>query len=233
MGDNGRWRRALEATPDILIVVDAGATIQYVSPSMTQVLGHAPEDCVGQHAYELLHPEDVPIAIGSLVGTIGTGAGVKRPVEVRARHRDGSWRRFELMADNRIDDPDIGAIVVSCRDVTDREAVLAESMSDSLYRVHALLEHSSDVILQIDAKGTVSYASPAVERVLGYSDPALLGAANALDFIHPEDREKTIATLVEAAGRSDVTPPMLMRVAHADGSWRSPRAASMTLPSAR
>jgi PAS domain S-box-containing protein len=40
-------------------------------------------------------------------------------------------------------------------------------------RFRALVQHSSDLVLVLEAQGTISYASPSVERVLGYQGNVL------------------------------------------------------------
>ena len=40
----------------------------------------------------------------------------------RFRHRDGSWRFIEAVGKNLLDHPMVGALVLTCRDVTERVA---------------------------------------------------------------------------------------------------------------
>jgi PAS domain S-box-containing protein len=41
----------------------------------------------------------------------------------------------------------------------------------------------------IDPAGTLRYASPSIERVLGHPDGSLIGT-HALDLVHPDDVKK-------------------------------------------
>ncbi|MCU1391217.1 MAG: hypothetical protein JWL72_4555, partial [Ilumatobacteraceae bacterium] len=50
------------------------------------------------------------------------------------------------------------------------------------------MAQGSDVILVLDAMGSITYVTPAIERVLGYPISALIGTA-AFDLIHPDDLE--------------------------------------------
>ena len=52
--------------------------------------------------------------------------------EVRVQHKDGSWRIVEAIARNLLDDPIVGGIIVSYRDVTERRQA-AEKLQE-LYR---------------------------------------------------------------------------------------------------
>jgi diguanylate cyclase (GGDEF)-like protein/PAS domain S-box-containing protein len=83
-------------------------------------------------------------------------------------------------------------------------------------RFAALVEHSSDLILLIDQDGTVAYVSPAVTRLLGWEPGAI---RNAIEMLHPDDRERAIAQFdrTERRGRPFRTR---VRVQNLAGEWR-------------
>ncbi|HSR42928.1 MAG TPA: ATP-binding protein, partial [Longimicrobiales bacterium] len=86
--------------------------------------------------------------------------------------------------------------------------------------VHRLLvERSTDLLAVLDATGTVRYASPAAERLLGYPEGSLEGE-RALDLVHPEDRDRIEAAVAEASGDPDHAAVVEHRVRHADGTFR-------------
>ena len=86
-------------------------------------------------------------------------------------------------------------------------------------RLQALLAHTSDGLVLLDASLQVIYASPMTTRMLGIRLEEVLGQP-ADAFVHPDDREKVRARLAEvlatAGGRSCAT----FRVVTADGSYR-------------
>jgi diguanylate cyclase (GGDEF)-like protein/PAS domain S-box-containing protein len=83
----------------------------------------------------------------------------------------------------------------------------------------SLIQNSSDVVMILEAEGTVRYVSPAVERVLGYQPEDLVGTL-AFDHVHPEDIEYMSKSFAEALEKPGVQPPVEYRVRTADGSWR-------------
>jgi diguanylate cyclase (GGDEF)-like protein/PAS domain S-box-containing protein len=83
----------------------------------------------------------------------------------------------------------------------------------------SLVQNSSDVVMILEAEGTVRYVSPAVERVLGYQPEDLIGTL-AFDHVHPEDIDQVSKSLTEILEKSGVQPPVEYRVRAADGSWR-------------
>jgi PAS domain S-box-containing protein len=85
-------------------------------------------------------------------------------------------------------------------------------------RFQALIENSQDAVAVTTPDGVVTYASPAVTRMLGYPQEALIGH-NSLDLIHPEDLGRVterLGPLINAPGRS-IT--LEFRYRREDGSW--------------
>lgn len=83
----------------------------------------------------------------------------------------------------------------------------------------ALIELSSDIITVIDADGVIRYDSPAVERILGFGQRALVGS-NAFEHIHPDDRNdifRIFSALIDAPDQ--ITERVEYRFRHANGSW--------------
>ena len=92
------------------------------------------------------------------------------------------------------------------------------TLRESEQRFRAFVQNSADIIVVVDYGGIVSYASPSVERVLGYSDAAVVGR-NALDLVHPDDAPSVQARLVDLAQRRTTGRPIEVRLRHADGRW--------------
>ncbi len=81
----------------------------------------------------------------------------------------------------------------------------------------SLVQYSSDVVMILEADGTIRYVSPAVERVLGYRPEEMVGTL-ALDYVHPEDVEHMRESFAETLKKPGVQAPVEYRVR--DGSWR-------------
>jgi PAS domain S-box-containing protein len=86
---------------------------------------------------------------------------------------------------------------------------------DELDRIFTL---SPDVIAVADFDGHFTRVNPAVEQVLGYTAQELL-ARPYLDFVHPDDRERTAAEAA-AIGHGKTTRSFENRLVHKDGSHR-------------
>ena len=114
-----RFRSVVHATNDVMALLDPAGRISFVSDSVTDVLGWPREQLLGRHASSFLYAEDAHLFTDSGAPITHDGAP-SQVFAVRARHRDGSWRHLEVSSADRRDDPDIGALLLSARDVTER-----------------------------------------------------------------------------------------------------------------
>src|SRR5580700_8201974 len=141
----------------------------------------------------------VPIVV--LTGLDDEGLAVKA---VRAGAQD-------YLVKGRVDGD---LLVRSIRYATERgRAVEALERREEHYR--SLIENSMDLISILNFDGTIRYASPSHERVLGYPVEDLVGQ-NAFSFIHPDDLAATRAAL----SRSSTAASVECRFRHKDETWR-------------
>jgi PAS domain S-box-containing protein len=86
--------------------------------------------------------------------------------------------------------------------------------------------HSTDLLTVLDRDGVIQYESPAIERVLGFSQDELVGEQVA-DYFHPDDRERALSafeTVVESD--SDTYESVEFRHRTADGTYQWVESAS-------
>ncbi|MDO1448996.1 PAS domain S-box protein [Rhodocytophaga aerolata] len=82
---------------------------------------------------------------------------------------------------------------------------------------HALIEHASDIILVVNHLGITAFASPSVQRVLGYSAATTIGTP-FLELVHPEDQE-AINSLLNATPIPKEIQKTAARCKHTNGQW--------------
>jgi two-component system cell cycle sensor histidine kinase/response regulator CckA len=124
-----RFRALLENGSDVTALVGPDGVFQYVSGPVRRILGRAPEDLVGQSAYERMHPDDASAMRPRLEHALAHPGEVVTST-YRMRHEDGSWRFLESMAVSHRQNPAIRAIVINARDVTERH-MLEEELRQS------------------------------------------------------------------------------------------------------
>jgi PAS domain S-box-containing protein len=114
-----RYRVLIENTHDIITTLDAAGLVTYQSPAFARVLGYAPDEMNGRHAFELLHPDDAPQVIAALEAIVAQ-PGSTGHAEYRYRHKNGSWRRLDTFGRTLLPDTADGGLVFNSRDVTAR-----------------------------------------------------------------------------------------------------------------
>ena len=111
------FRHLVESSADVITIVGEDATVLYVSPSIERVLGYTPEERIGRHAFELMHDDDLPRARRAFRAAVEE-LREPHPIEVRFRHKNGSWRVLESTG-RAVD----GHLIATSRDLTEwREA---------------------------------------------------------------------------------------------------------------
>jgi two-component system cell cycle sensor histidine kinase/response regulator CckA len=112
-------------------------------------------------------------------------------------------------------------------DLTERRAA-EQALRESEARFRALIENSIDVTTILLADGTIRYASPSAERVLGYRPEELVGR-NAFELVHPDDAPEIMATFRSAALDPAAIETDSFRARHSDGTWRVMEAVGLNL----
>lgn len=103
------------------------------------------------------------------------------------------------------------------RDISEMKGARAE-LSRSEGRFRALLAEGSDVIMLLTADGRVTYASPAIERVLGYVVEDLIGTS-AFELIHPDDLGRVMEAFAKVFTGENPAQGLQYRVRHVAGHW--------------
>ena len=148
-----RFRALIEHSSDVITLLDASGSVLYASQSSQPVLGYASTENVGRSVFELIHPDDQASAFELFAELMKEPRRVAH-IELRALHKDGTWRRLEAVGVNRLDEPAIGAIVVNYRDVTERHRT-EQNLRETLSLLNATFESTADGILVVDLAGRV------------------------------------------------------------------------------
>jgi PAS domain S-box-containing protein len=186
-----RCQALIQHAFDVIVIVDADATILYASPSTYPILGHRPEDVIGWDGHEFLHPNDRAI-VETVHDNIVRFGGSSAPAYLRLRHKNGDWRIVQMVAQNMLDDPSIGGIVVNWRDVTDYRRIQEK------YEKSFSCNPDSVTITTL-AEGRFLVANEGFELHSGYSCEEVTGKT-VYDFHlwkDPSDRDKLLSLIEE------------------------------------
>lgn len=213
------FRALVENSADTIVLLDGMGAIQWASPSIGRDMDYSLDDeFLGHGAFEFLHPDDVSRLMSSFARLLAEPGGTLMD-EFRARRKDGTWRWIEGRATNLLHDETVGAIVCNYRDISDRK-VAEEALRKSEERFRAMLENSTEMIALMEADGTVVWGSPSITKHFGYSLTESTVSENAVEFVHPEDRDRFLSEFGAIIGEAGATGSINVRARHVDGSWR-------------
>jgi PAS domain S-box-containing protein len=216
--EDARLEVLLEHTTDIITVLEPDGTIRYSNPAAGRLTGYEGLILAGTSAFDLIHPGDRDRVLRTFAERVGT-PGRSEVVRFRLRFGDGTWHTVEAHVNNLVADPDVRGMVVTLHDVSEREHA-EEQLRRNEERFRSLVEHLSDVIVVIDADANVTYASPAIDRIIGLPAPTHLGLS-AFNDVHPDDLEHTRAVIEELLTRPGEHRRFEARLHHIpDDDWR-------------
>ncbi|MDO8485884.1 MAG: EAL domain-containing protein [Candidatus Limnocylindrales bacterium] len=122
-----KFRSLVQNSSDLVTILGRDGSITYVGPSIERLLGHSSADAAGRAYASLVHPDDHE-RFEHLIDAARRESGpIGAPEVVRMAHADGSWRRFETVAQNLEHDPDVAGLVLTGHDTTQRH-ILAERL---------------------------------------------------------------------------------------------------------
>jgi diguanylate cyclase (GGDEF)-like protein/PAS domain S-box-containing protein len=163
----------LDALPDIVMCVDADARFVWVNAAAEEQ-GWDRSGWIGRSALDLIHPDDLPIALAALETVQEKALGT--PIEIRILHPVAGWRLFEVIGRNHLDDP-LGLLVLAGRDIGDRRKW--EVAGGDVPRFQAVVHHSSAVTMLVDPDGRIHSVSAAITRLTGFDPERLVGTSFA------------------------------------------------------
>ena len=127
-----RFQALVHHSSDLITLIDADLVIGYQTPSITRLLGYAEDELLGTSLGDLTHPED-RLSLLSAHGDTVTGVRSDTLSSLRLRHRDGNWRHVQSIHTNLLADPDVRAVVVTTRDVTEQKELEARSQHNAFH----------------------------------------------------------------------------------------------------
>ncbi len=174
-------RQMIENSSDIITVLAPDGTIEYESPSVERVTGHAPEALLGKNVFEFIHADDHGAARTAMAKLLGTPGGTSEPLEIRFRSSDGSYRTIEAIGKNLIEEAGIRGVLIHSRDISVRKQLVSEKMARleaeaAKRRFHDLVQGLELVVWEANPiTQEFAFVSRKVQDILGYSPESWLG----------------------------------------------------------
>ncbi|HEX9862885.1 MAG TPA: PAS domain S-box protein [Candidatus Bathyarchaeia archaeon] len=214
-------RQITDNIKDTLIVADENLIIMYASSSAKEILGYEPSETVGKSICQFIHPDDLATTMETIKGEFEDRSGGK--LEVRCKRADGSYVLVEGIGKILTDENgQVTGVLSTFRDITERKQI-EETLQKNEELFKQVSDNAQTWIWEVDSKGLYTYASPTVEKVLGYKLEEIVGKKHFYDLFIPEEREELKEAAFQAFAKKSPFRNFLNRNVHKNGNtvWLS------------
>jgi len=213
-----KFRSIVETSPDMIWETDMQGNFRYMSPMVQTIMGYTPEEVIGKSILDLVPEQGRSAAMQKLMHMIST-EGELSPVEIPARHRNGSDILLEIRP-SRLTGTDgklkgLRGVTV---DITERKRA-EEDLRESEEKFRSFVESANEIMFSLTPDGIFTYISPNWTELMGHDTREVIGK-NATDFIHPDDLSQNREVFLRTLATGKKTRGTEYRVRHKDGSWR-------------
>ena len=189
------YRRLIETMPNGVITINQDGFIQTANIHAAKMLGYfSIDDAIGKNLFDYIAPTDLEKCTGALKRAAEKGFSRSTECTLISQDSTGfcvdlnvSTMRADLnisSLQNREEIPEVFVCILA--DITERrKADYLVKKSEEKHR--ALVEGISNIIFTTDTKGKITYVSPVINHVLGYT-PAEISGKHFYKLVPPDER---------------------------------------------
>ena len=193
----------LDLLPDPVIVFDLSElTLLFANEQAVDFFGASRDERLGMNILEIVHPDDLGIAMVSAESIGGKTTGTAIEVRVDTAH---GWKLVELIG-RRVEEAEGDVVILTLRDLTLRRRW--EILHDDDARMRAMIHHTATAIFMLDPNGSIISVSAATTRDLGLDSERIVNR-HVIDIVHPDDRGELAAALGNPKRRQSVEVRMV------------------------
>ena len=204
-------RFLVDHASEVLIAASSDGIILLASLSAPALFGVSAEQLHGSELLSLVHPDDRAQADAALHHAAWSNDLAEADVRVQ---RVGGDPLDVRMAARHVRTVDGQLFHVTFVDRTAQRRT-ETALRSSERRFRGLTSQTSELVVDVDLAGTITYVSPSSISVLGHHDTAATGRP-ITEFIHPDDFPELLREFLGQGSAEAVRH----RAIHADGSYR-------------
>lgn len=195
--------KILDGLGQPVLATDLELHVTYWNPAAEAAFGWSEAEVLGQHVLDLCVPEYSRSLSDDIVATLFAGQAWSGGFTVRRKSGE-TFTAHVTASGLRNDDGDLTGLVA-----------LASNIGQML---RPLLSRSHEAAVVTGVYGVVRFASPGVERVLGWTDSDLAGQS-LFNLVHPEDQASVEDCVQASLEPLTPSPPVEFRLITVDGGW--------------
>lgn len=203
----------LDASFDVFCTINEQGYFVFVSAAASNHWGYSPQELEGKAYLDLVLEEDLA-KTSEIAAAILNGQEVKSFVN-RYKKKDGSiaynlWSvRFESATKL------VYCVARDAKEKIEHE----EKILQSEQRFKALVQEGYDLFAIINLQGIYTYMSPSSTGIIGIPPEVFIGR-DAFEFVHPDDAERTLASLKKMSTEVRITvPPYRAKNQYSEWRW--------------
>jgi two-component system, sensor histidine kinase and response regulator len=163
----------------------------WASSSYSALLGYAPEELdlsTLDKVKGIFHPDDEPIA--RAVSAQNRASGTPYAHETRLRHKDGSYRWFQVRAQAERDASGRALRLSGSVQDIHKQKLTEDALQAARQRFERAIRGTQDGLWEWDLLGQSFWVSPRYEAILGFGEGEVSGVIRTPDsLVHGEDLE--------------------------------------------
>jgi PAS domain S-box-containing protein len=176
------FRAIAENADELIAVTDRKGMVTYTSPAYKKHLGYEAGELTGLSIFETLHPDDHALVLHRTQQAIQTGTS--NNVQVRLRHKDGSWRTVDSHGGIIRNSANQVERLVATSRIIDEWIAAQEILHEREEQLQLLLDSTAEAIYGLDRDGNCTFCNNAFLKLLGYSTINQILGKNIHDLAH-------------------------------------------------
>jgi PAS domain S-box-containing protein len=185
-------REVLEASSDLISVVDKNGKILFLNHASNKIYGLSPKKCLGKSIFDFTHPEDIEYTKTKLVEWEKSEDNhfqfENRQISSLGEILETEWSINIEREETKVIKTTSIIRDITKQNITHRELISAIKEREQFFNFFNL---SPDIMVITSLDGVFQSVNPATTKLLGYSEE-ILTSKPFLDFVHPDDRQSSL-----------------------------------------
>lgn len=167
------YRTLIADSLDGMLLLDKDGTINFVSPSVKNVLGYDECELIGMNGFAFVHPDDIPWAVESFQREVAENPEIKF-ITVRLLKKNGEWLWCNVRGHNLLSNPHVNRIVIYFHDDTLRKEA-KDALQESEQKFRSLVTHIQVGVFLSDGGGNIVMCNKALCAMLSIPESMVIG----------------------------------------------------------